>query len=326
MVEILVRREFGGWRLRSNSYKEISRRPELPGDGRPIGPVELRHLMRYEVDAARGWTGMEAAYIRESPPFDVEMPANTHHFLALIIRPSDEVHVRFDGLERHTPFPPRSILLIPAGNPVRARASGCKELLDISLDPALVARIAVEAFDLDPARVTIPPINGVNLPHLRAAMQAVGAELTAGGPGGSLTAESLANVLAVQLIRHSLAPRPPKLRNYGALSRARLRAAVEYIEEHLESSITLEEVAAVAHLSVFHFARQFKETVGTPPHQYVIARRVKRAEQLLRPETDLPLAQIAALSGFSDQSQFSHHFKRIVGVPPGQFRRTARIA
>ena len=85
-------------------------------------------------------------------------------------------------------------------------------------------------------------------------------------------------------------------------------------------------MAAVAHLSVFHFARQFKETVGTPPHQYVIARRVKRAEQLLRPETDLPLAQISALSGFSDQSQFSHHFKRIVGVPPGQFRRTARIA
>jgi AraC family transcriptional regulator len=269
---------------------------------------------------------MEAAYIRESPPFDVEMPANTHHFLALIIRPSDEVHVRFDGLERHTPFPPRSILLIPAGNPARARASGCKELLDISLDPALVARIAVEAFDLDPARVTIPPINGVNLPHLRAAMQAVGAELTAGGPGGPLAAESLANVVAVQLIRHSLAPRPPKLRNYGALSRARLQAVVEYIEEHLDTNVTLEELAAVAHLSVFHFARQFKEAVGMPPHQYVIERRVKRAEQLMRPEADFSLAQIAALVGFSDQSQFSHHFKRIIGVPPGQFRRTARIA
>jgi hypothetical protein len=58
---------------------------------------------------------MEAAYIRESPPFDVELPPNTHHFLALLVRPADEAHMQFDGLVRHTPFPPRSIVLIPAG-------------------------------------------------------------------------------------------------------------------------------------------------------------------------------------------------------------------
>jgi AraC family transcriptional regulator len=269
---------------------------------------------------------MEAAYIRESPPLDVELPPNTHHFLALIVRPADEAHMQFDGVERHTPFPPRSILLVPAGTPARARASGCKELLDIHLDPALVSRVAAEAFDLDPARLTVPPLCGVDLPHLRAAMQAVGAELTAGGPGGSLAAESLANFLAVQLIRHSLAPRPPIPRNYGALARARLRAVVEYIEEHLESDITLEQMARVAYLSLFHFARQFKESVGMPPHRYVIARRVKRAEQLLRPEADLSLAQIAARAGFADQSKFSHHFKRVIGVTPGQFRKTAKIA
>ena len=304
----------------------MSLRPELPADASPIGPVELRDLMRFEVDAERRWTGLEAAYIKGSPPFDVELPPNTHHFLALIVRPADEAYMQFDGLERHTPFPAGSILLIPAGTPARARASGCKELLHISLDPALVARIAVEAFDLDPARLTVPPLNGVYLPQLRGAMQAVGAELTAGGPGGALAAESLANVLAVQLIRHSLAPRPPKLRNYGALSRARLRAVVEYIEEHLDSDVTLEQIATVANLSVFHFARQFKETVGMPPHQYVIVRRVKRAEQLLGPETDLSLAQIAARAGFSDQSQFSNHFKRVAGVTPMQFRRSAGTA
>jgi AraC family transcriptional regulator len=314
------------WSRSSGHEAKALMGPKLAEHRSLIGPLELRERIGFEVRAARGWAGMETAYIRESPPYDVELPPNTHHFLALIVRPADEAYNLFDGLERHTPFPPRSILLVPAGTPARMRASGSKELLDISLDPALVARVAVEAFDLDPARVTIPPLNGVILPHLRAAMLAVGVELTAGGPGGSLAAESLANVLAVQLIRHSLAPRPPKLRNYGALSLARLRAVVEYIEEHLGSGITLEQVAAVAHLSVFHFARQFKETVGTPPHQYVIARRVKRAEQLMRPEADFSLAQIAALVGFSDQSQFSHHFKRIIGVPPGQFRRTARIA
>jgi AraC-like DNA-binding protein len=61
-------------------------------------------------------------------------------------------------------------------------------------------------------------------------------------------------------------------------------------------------------------------------HQYVIARRVERAQQLLRGDGDLGLAEVALRVGFSDQSQFSFHFKRIVGVTPGQFRISARIA
>jgi AraC family transcriptional regulator len=112
----------------------------------------------------------------------------------------------------------------------------------------------------------------------------------------------------------------------GTLPRGRLRAVVEYIEEHLDAGPTLEQMAAVARLSVYHFARQFKVATGLPPHQYVILRRVERAKQLLQAGTDLPLAEVAACAGFSDQSQFSHHFKRLVGVTPGQLRRSAKIA
>ena len=57
-----------------------------------------------------------------------------------------------------------------------------------------------------------------------------------------------------------------------------------------------------------------------------ILRRVERAKQLLHTGSDFSLAEVAAHAGFSDQSQFSHHFKRIVGVTPGQFRMSARIA
>jgi AraC family transcriptional regulator len=65
---------------------------------------------------------------------------------------------------------------------------------------------------------------------------------------------------------------------------------------------------------------------GLPPHQYVIARRVERARQLLQAGTDLPLAEVAVEVGFSDQSQLSRHFKRLVGATPRQFRTPARIA
>ena len=206
------------------------------------------------------------------------------------------------------------------------RSSGCKDELHIFLEPGLVERVAAEAFGLDPARLTVPPLDGLDLPPLRAAMAAVDAELTAGGAGGPLAAESLANVLAVQLIRHVSAPREPARRRDGALPRAKLRAVVEYVEEHLDASPTLEQLAAVARLSPYHFARQFKAATGLPPHQYVIARRVERAKQLLQGDGDLSLAEITARAGFSDQSQFSHHFKRVVGATPAQFRRSARIA
>jgi AraC family transcriptional regulator len=153
----------------------------------------------------------------------------------------------------------------------------------------------------------------------------VDAELTAGGAGGPLASESLANVLAVHLIRHVLAPTQPARRRDGTLPRARLRAVVEYIEEHLDAAPSLEEMAAVARLSVYHFARQFKRATGLPPHRYVILRRVERAKQLLQCGGDLSLAELAARAGFCDQSQFSHHFKRLLGVTPGQFRAPARI-
>jgi AraC family transcriptional regulator len=112
----------------------------------------------------------------------------------------------------------------------------------------------------------------------------------------------------------------------GALPRGRLHAVVEFLEEHLDAGPTLEQMAAVAHLSPYHFARQFKAATGVPPYQYLIMRRVERAKQFLQTGPDLSLAEVAACAGFSDQSQFSHHFKRLVGVTPGQFRMPARIA
>jgi len=84
-------------------------------------------------------------------------------------------------------------------------------------------------------------------------------------------------------------------------------------------------MAAVVGLNPYHFAKQFKRATGLPPHQYVIARRVERAKQLLQGDGDLTLAQVAARTGFSDQSQFCLHFKRLVGVTPGQFRMPTRI-
>jgi AraC family transcriptional regulator len=305
-------------------------RHEEPGPGDPLGPLAALHKhVPFEADASSdrlGWAGLEAARYRAAPPSELHPPPLTHHWLVLYARPPEELDLLYEGVKRHVAPPAGSISVVPAGIPARWRWSGHKDSLHVHLEPGLVARVGAEAFGLDPARVTVPPLDGLDLPPLRAAMAAVDAELTAGGAGGPLAAESLANVVAVQLIRHVLAPRRPERGRDGALPRGRLRAVVEYVEEHLDAAPTLEQMAAVARLSPYHFARQFRAATGLPPHQYVIARRVERAKQFLHAGADLSLAEVAARAGFSDQSQFSRHFRRLVGVTPGRFRAPARIA
>jgi AraC family transcriptional regulator len=300
-----------------------------PAHGGALGPLDWRKVIPFQAVAASdrlGWVGLQAARYRASPTWEYHAPALTHHRLVLVTRPPQELDLRFEGLKRHVPPPAGAIILVPAGTPGRVRWSGGFEWLHIYLEPGLVERVAAQAFGLDPARLTVPPTDALDLPNLRRVLWAVDAELTSGGAGGRLAAESLAHVLAVHLLRHVLAPRRPERGRDGTLPRRRLRAVVDYVEEHLDAGLTLERLAGAARLSVYHFARQFKAATGLPPHQYVILRRVERAKQFLEGGTDLSLAEVALNAGFSDQSQFSRHFKRLVGVTPGQFRTPPRIA
>jgi AraC family transcriptional regulator len=301
---------------------------EEPGLSGPLGPLELyKHLPEepFAVSDGRRWAGLEAVRYREQPPNEVFTPPLTHHALLLFLRTPKDFDARSEGIRRVVPPPPDSILVVPAGNPVRFRWSSHSDSLHVFLEPGLVARAAAEAFDLDPARAALPPLDGLHLPPLRSAMLAVNDELTAGAAGDRLAVASLANLLAVHLLRHAAAPGRTPRRADGALPWPKLRAVVEYVEGHLDAGLTLGQLAAVAHLSPYHFARQFKAATGLPPHQYVLARRVERAQHLLR-EGDLSLAEVAAGAGFSDQSHLSQNFKRLVGVTPGQFRKSARIA
>jgi AraC-like DNA-binding protein len=106
----------------------------------------------------------------------------------------------------------------------------------------------------------------------------------------------------------------------GGLPPATLRRIRDYVDSHLEQNIDLGSLAATAELSLYHFARTFKQSEGTTPHTFVLERRVAKARELLT-GTDLPLSEIALLVGFADQSHFTRRFRQTVGVSPGQFRK-----
>ena len=113
-----------------------------------------------------------------------------------------------------------------------------------------------------------------------------------------------------------LEPAPP---SRGGLSPARTHRIFEYINSNLDQNISLEALAEIAGLSTHHFARAFKQSVGLPPHCYVLQRRIEHAQHMLR-NTDLPLSEIALSAGFSDQSHLARHFRRMTGMSPGLVR------
>jgi AraC family transcriptional regulator len=116
---------------------------------------------------------------------------------------------------------------------------------------------------------------------------------------------------------------PP--RSTGCLPAYKLARVRQHIDANLDCALPMIELAQLAGLSTSHFARSFRRSVGVPPHAYVKQRRVARAREMLA-TTDLPVAEIALVLGFSDQSHFTRRFREMMGVPPGAYRLQNRSA
>jgi transcriptional regulator of acetoin/glycerol metabolism/AraC-like DNA-binding protein len=112
-------------------------------------------------------------------------------------------------------------------------------------------------------------------------------------------------------------------RSRGGLPPMALRRVQEYIDQNLDDDIGLGTLAAIAGLSLHHFARAFKVSAGVPPHGYVLQQRLNKARDLLI-GTGSSLADIALVTGFSDQSHLARQFRQSFGISPGNFRRSHR--
>jgi len=158
--------------------------------------------------------------------------------------------------------------------------------------------------------------------ELAAVLRAMVTEVSLGSPNGSLLAESLSLGVALRLSQ-THARRQGARRERGQLSPVQMARIDELIQMRLSSDISLSELASAVGFSKPHFTRLFKNTAGMPPHQYLIKRRVTAARKLLV-ETRLPLSEVALRSGFASQSHMTGAFSRVLGVTPGDARRSSR--
>jgi AraC family transcriptional regulator len=137
---------------------------------------------------------------------------------------------------------------------------------------------------------------------------------------GWLYAESLVTTLCYHLIEHHATFERRLAGDTGSrLPDAVLARVDSYLEAHVEAPITLETLAGLANLSVFHFARRFKHTTGRAPYQYVLDWKIRRARLLLR-AGELPVAAIGDALGFASPAHFATAFKRAVGQSPRAFQ------
>jgi AraC-like DNA-binding protein len=103
------------------------------------------------------------------------------------------------------------------------------------------------------------------------------------------------------------------------LARWQQRRATELLSEHLDGGILLSRVARECGMSVSHFTRSFKASLGVSAHRWLVLRRIERAKELML-TTQSPLGVIAREAGFSDQASFNRTFRQFVGISPGRWR------
>lgn len=218
------------------------------------------------------------------------------------------------------PFRLGDLVLKPPGVATRFAVDAPHQKSFISL-PAGFVRERLEQVEPGPAPRDFGPLHAGSFrsPRIARLLDMIWAETQDGHPHGRLFADGAALALISLLLRLQSPPAraPDEVR---PLSPARLRSVLAWIEANLSESFGLEEMAASVCLSPYHFSRAFKAATGQTPRAFVTTRRIEKAKECLA-DPDLPLAQIAHICGFADQSHFTALFGRHVGVTPGAWRR-----
>ena len=138
-----------------------------------------------------------------------------------------------------------------------------------------------------------------------------------------LFVEQALDLLCTQLVRgHStFGALPDPAAKRGGLADWQVKRVVTYMRSRMEEEIGLDELAAVVHLSRFHFCTAFKKATGRNPHETLTMMRIARAKELLA-DPDMPVTEIGLCVGYQTPSSFAASFRKTVGMSPSDFRRT----
>jgi AraC family transcriptional regulator len=281
---------------------------------------ELRWFARPDISTTQPgisvsrWSG----HARDKCEHQTELGPDCH-VLGVALRPMDEFTLYADGkLVQSGRLPQGSIRLNHPGLPMRGIFRGAYDELHLHVPNAIIAE---QSDAVRGQRRMSPAVSGeaaVDPVIERLARSLIHAD-ELGGAFGKSYAEGLGLAIIAQLFGgNSGAPSNGGPR-VSALSKWRLKRAVDFMMENLAEPIGLADIASASGLSRMHFAAQFRVATGSRPHEYLLQRRIERAQELLL-SSRLRLVEIALDVGFKSQAHFTTVFSRLVGETPNVWR------
>jgi AraC family transcriptional regulator len=272
---------------------------------------------------------------RHVAPASKALPAGAEQHLVFVSLGRGHVDLERGGESIRCPLTPGCVAVYPAGLPLRWSWRTPLSYCVLAIDPAFLDGVACRVYGANPGDFELLPAERSHDFDIAALVGTLTRETQATGPDSALYVESLANILAAHLLRHygrwiRGGPQdvrgerePPMARDSGLP--AVVRRAVRFIEEHHGRDIGLRDIADAANVSPHHLAHSFKNSMGMPPHRYLMQVRVHNAYALLSiGAAKHSLAEVADATGFADQSHLTRHFKRALGMTPGQLKASAR--
>lgn len=249
-------------------------------------------------------------------PADLPKTASQQHLILINTKVSPNTYFEqtVEGKNHKAEIKLEDIIILPAGVEASARWNRSYSYLALCLSPtALEQKVGdlIKGYSME-----LLPQFALCDRLIHSVALALQQELSNPGFNGQLYLDSLLTTLYTHLLRHYSTKEPIQVLPSN-LSLTTLNRVEEYIEANLTENLSLKQLAAIAEITPNYFHTQFKKSMGITPHQYVIQQRISQAKKLMR--LGEPLAEIADCVGFTDQSHFTRHFKRIVGVTPKQF-------
>lgn len=290
-----------------------------------ITPVQRLDLVPFDATLTSDDSGLKNIRLEDYgrlPSVELDMPPMDHHVLIFNYKPPESpIYHGCGGKHHNDRWQRNNVAIIPAFHDNQwlipeSDSSG----LHILFPHTEVSRLIEESFDFDPAQLEFTSTFQTNDPVLKNLSRLIHKELQSGFKNGLLYVESLATAAMIQFVNNFSNRDARPLFHNGKISTTGLKTLVRYIDEHIGTKLTLDDLAAQLHMSSFHFARAFKRSTGYTPHQYVITRRTHYARHLLMREKKLPIAEVALAAGFTDQSHMNKQLKREFNASAGAIR------
>jgi AraC family transcriptional regulator len=240
------------------------------------------------------------------------------HVLLMFRRPVSRIEITIDALRKSYDLAPRSFVSVPMGLDTiwRAPARDVDSVHHLHFEESLFRTIT----GVDGA--PFPLLIGVSDQRLANLVEIAAGLSSDVEPPSQLSWESCAVLILHQLLRVGSANTGVVIRR-GGLAGWQVRRTTEFIHANLAANIGLQQLADIAGLSAFHFARAFKQSVGDPPHRYQTRRRIEKACELLL-GSEMPIVEIATAVGYEAPQTLTRLFRREMGVTPSDYRRDIR--